>query len=162
MQRWYEETDFWRQAILFWILSCDQSTRETCALDASLWGSVSSHIKWEWRETPTPQGSLQNKWDNMKLSVVSGIGPWQLINFISLLTFLHVFTIHFHLSTHTHTHTHTHLSETAPFLPIRNKPGISLMVQWLRFHTPNAGPGSVLGQETGSHIPQLKYPTCRN
>ena len=30
-------------------------------------------------------------------------------------------------------------------------------VQWLRFHSPNAGgPGSIPGQGTGSHIPQLR------
>ena len=33
----------------------------------------------------------------------------------------------------------------------------SLVVQWLRLHTPNAGsPGSIPGQGTRSHIPQLR------
>ena len=32
----------------------------------------------------------------------------------------------------------------------------SLVVQWLRFPAPDAGgPGSILGQRTGSHTPQL-------
>ena len=35
--------------------------------------------------------------------------------------------------------------------------GTSLVVQWLRLCTPNAGtPGSIPGQGTGSHMPQLK------
>ena len=35
--------------------------------------------------------------------------------------------------------------------------GISLVVQWLRFCTPNAGgPYSVLGQGTRSYMPQLR------
>ena len=34
--------------------------------------------------------------------------------------------------------------------------GISLVVQWLRFHASNAGgTGSIPGLETKSHIPQL-------
>ena len=37
--------------------------------------------------------------------------------------------------------------------------GTSLVVQWLRLHTPNAGdPGSIPGQGTRSHMPQLKIP----
>ena len=39
--------------------------------------------------------------------------------------------------------------------------GTSLVVQWLRFHTPNVGdPGSIPGQGTRSHMPQqrLKIP----
>ena len=33
----------------------------------------------------------------------------------------------------------------------------SLVVQWLRFHAPNAGgPSSIPGQGTSSHMPQLK------
>ena len=37
--------------------------------------------------------------------------------------------------------------------------GTSLVVQWLRLHTPNAGGlGSIPGQGTGSHMPQLKIP----
>ncbi|TEA30390.1 hypothetical protein DBR06_SOUSAS17710012, partial [Sousa chinensis] len=33
----------------------------------------------------------------------------------------------------------------------------SLVVQWLRLHTPNAGGlGSIPGQGTGSHMPQLR------
>ncbi|TEA24199.1 hypothetical protein DBR06_SOUSAS17310001, partial [Sousa chinensis] len=55
----------------------------------------------------------------------------------------------------------------------------SLVVQWLRLHTPNAGgPGSIPGQGTRSHMPQrqqrsrmvqlkipratTKDPTCHN
>ena len=35
--------------------------------------------------------------------------------------------------------------------------GTFLVVQWLTFHTPNAGgPGSIPGQGTRSHKPQLK------
>ncbi|TEA28872.1 hypothetical protein DBR06_SOUSAS4010089, partial [Sousa chinensis] len=35
--------------------------------------------------------------------------------------------------------------------------GTSLVVQWLRLHTPNAGsPGSIPGQGTRSHMPQLR------
>ena len=35
--------------------------------------------------------------------------------------------------------------------------GTSLVIQWLRLHTPNAGdPGSIPGQETGSHMLQLR------
>ena len=36
--------------------------------------------------------------------------------------------------------------------------GTSLVVQWLRLHAPNArgGPGSVPGQRTRSHGPQLR------
>ncbi|TEA41389.1 hypothetical protein DBR06_SOUSAS7910066, partial [Sousa chinensis] len=33
----------------------------------------------------------------------------------------------------------------------------SLMVQWLRLHAPNSeGPGSIPGQRTRSHMPQLR------
>ena len=36
--------------------------------------------------------------------------------------------------------------------------GTSLAVQWLRLHAPNAGgPGSILGPETRSHMPQLRF-----
>ena len=35
--------------------------------------------------------------------------------------------------------------------------GTSLLVQWLRLHTPNVeGPGSIPGQGTRSHMPQLR------
>ncbi|TEA30634.1 hypothetical protein DBR06_SOUSAS4110079, partial [Sousa chinensis] len=35
----------------------------------------------------------------------------------------------------------------------------SLVVQWLRLCSPNAGgPGSIPGQGTRSHMPQLKIP----
>jgi len=35
--------------------------------------------------------------------------------------------------------------------------GISLAIQWLRLHPPNAeGPGSIPGQGTGSHMLQLR------
>ena len=34
--------------------------------------------------------------------------------------------------------------------------GTSLVAQWVRLHTPNAGgPGSIPGQGTRSHLPQL-------
>ena len=43
--------------------------------------------------------------------------------------------------------------------PFKLKPGHAgtfLLVQWLRYHTPNAeGLGSIPGQGTRSHIPQL-------
>ena len=36
------------------------------------------------------------------------------------------------------------------------------MVQWLRLHTPNErDPGSIPGQETGSHMPQLRARTLQ-
>ena len=35
--------------------------------------------------------------------------------------------------------------------------GTSLVVQWLKLHTPNAGgPGSIPGEETRSHMLQLR------
>ena len=34
----------------------------------------------------------------------------------------------------------------------------SLVVQWLRLHSPSAEPGSILGWGTGSHMLQLKIP----
>ena len=41
----------------------------------------------------------------------------------------------------------------------RTKPGTSLLVQWLRLCTPNAGDlGSIPGQGTRSHMAQLKTP----
>ena len=41
--------------------------------------------------------------------------------------------------------------------------GTSLVVQWLRLHAPNAGGlGSIPGQGTGSHMPQLKDPEYHN
>ena len=40
--------------------------------------------------------------------------------------------------------------------------GTSLVVQWLRLHAPNAeGPGSILGQRTRSHMPQLRPGTAK-
>ena len=37
------------------------------------------------------------------------------------------------------------------------RPGTSLVVQWLRLHTPNSGgPGSIPGQGTRSRMPQLR------
>ena len=45
--------------------------------------------------------------------------------------------------------------ESSPF------PGSFLVVQWLRLSTPNAGgPGSIPGQRTRSHVPQLKVPNA--
>ena len=61
-----------------------------------------------------------------------------------------------------------YLSLESPFLPFglpgsglshptEGSPGSSLVVQWLRFHTPNAGGwGSILGQGTRSNMPQLR------
>jgi len=41
--------------------------------------------------------------------------------------------------------------------------GTSLVVQCLRLHAPNArGPGSILGQGTRSHMPQLRPSTAEN
>ena len=41
----------------------------------------------------------------------------------------------------------------------KTKTGTSLLVQWLRLHTPNAGgPGSIPGQGTRSHMLQLNIP----
>ena len=43
----------------------------------------------------------------------------------------------------------------------KNRYRTSLVVQWLRHHTPNAGgPGSFPGQATGSHMLQLKFTGC--
>ena len=40
-----------------------------------------------------------------------------------------------------------------------SKTGTSLVVQWLRLRAPNAGgPGSIPGQGTRSHVPQLSVP----
>ena len=42
-------------------------------------------------------------------------------------------------------------------------PGTSLVVQWLRFHTPNEGGlGSIPGQGIRSHMVQLKIPHAAN
>ncbi|TEA31844.1 hypothetical protein DBR06_SOUSAS8310075, partial [Sousa chinensis] len=39
--------------------------------------------------------------------------------------------------------------------------GTSLVVQQLRLHAPNVGvPGSIPGQGTRSHMPQIKDSTC--
>ena len=41
----------------------------------------------------------------------------------------------------------------------KTKPGTSLVVQWLRLYAPSArDPGSIPGQGTRSHMPQLKIP----
>ena len=41
-------------------------------------------------------------------------------------------------------------------------PGTSLVVQWLRLHAPNAeGQGSIPGQGTRSHMPQLRPSTTK-
>jgi len=46
---------------------------------------------------------------------------------------------------------------------IKTIAGTSLVVQWLRFHVPNArGPGLIPGQGTISHMLQLKDPACHN
>ena len=42
-------------------------------------------------------------------------------------------------------------------ISISNNPGTSLVLQWLRLCAPNAGvSGSIPGQETISHMPQLR------
>ena len=42
-------------------------------------------------------------------------------------------------------------------IPIKKKTGTSLVVQWLRLCAPNAGGlGSIPGQGTRSHMPQLR------
>ena len=44
----------------------------------------------------------------------------------------------------------------SPLVVRNNDSGAFLVVQWLRFHTPNAGgPGSIPGGGTKSHMPQL-------
>ena len=49
------------------------------------------------------------------------------------------------------------LHERSIGLLIENNPGTSLVVQWLRLHTPNAGgSGLIPGQGTRSHMPQLR------
>ena len=46
---------------------------------------------------------------------------------------------------------------------IKVGPGISLVVQWLRLHAPDAGNlGLIPGQGTRSHMLQLKDPVCHN
>ena len=41
----------------------------------------------------------------------------------------------------------------------KKREGTALVIQWLRLHAPNAeGPGSIPGQGTRSHMPQLKIP----
>ena len=55
--------------------------------------------------------------------------------------------------------------------PYKNKPkiiilirfkGTSLVVQWLKLQAPNAGsPGSIPGQGTTSHMPQLRPDTAK-
>ena len=42
---------------------------------------------------------------------------------------------------------------------LKSHRGTSLVVQWLRLHAPNAGSlGSIPGQGTRSHMPQLRVP----
>ena len=49
------------------------------------------------------------------------------------------------------------------FYKLQEIAGTSLVVQWLRLHDPNAGDsGSIPGQGTRSHRPQLKKPTGHN
>ena len=53
-----------------------------------------------------------------------------------------------------HTHTHTMANEGTGVHMVFY--GTSLVVQWLRLQASNAGnPGSIPGQETRSHMPQL-------
>ena len=44
----------------------------------------------------------------------------------------------------------------------KGKPGTSLVLQWIRLHTPSEcrGPGSISGQGTRFHMPQLKIPNA--
>ena len=43
--------------------------------------------------------------------------------------------------------------------PYEREAGTSLVAQWLRLRAPNAGgPGSIPGQGTRAHVPQLKIP----
>ena len=42
-------------------------------------------------------------------------------------------------------------------------PGTSLVIQWLKLHAPKAGGlGSIPGQETRSHMPQLRPSTAKS
>ena len=63
-----------------------------------------------------------------------------------------------------HASGHGHLSCFHLFTIVNNaSTGTSLVVQWLRLCTPNAGgPGSIPGQGTRSHMPQLKEPAGRS
>ena len=46
---------------------------------------------------------------------------------------------------------------------LKSHRGTSLVVQWLRLHAPNARSlGSIPGQGTRSHMPQLRVPRERN
>ena len=57
------------------------------------------------------------------------------------------------------THFPVSLSEQQPVIPLKMNLGSSLVVHWLRLHTPNAGSlGLIPGQ--GSHMQRLKDPAC--
>ena len=59
------------------------------------------------------------------------------------------------------THFPVSLSEQQPVIPLKMNLGSSLVVHWLRLHTPNAGSlGLIPGQ--GSHMQRLKDPACYN
>ena len=48
------------------------------------------------------------------------------------------------------------------YIPFKVITGISLVVQWLRLHAPNAmGPDSIPGQGTRLHMPQLRPGTAK-
>ena len=50
---------------------------------------------------------------------------------------------------------------TAPTTKVHDSETTSLVGQWLRLHSPNAGTGgSISGQDTGFHMPQLQNPPC--
>ena len=54
-------------------------------------------------------------------------------------------------------HPHGRMGEKALQGLLYKGTGTSLMVQWLRLHTPNAGdPGSIPGQGTGAHMAQIR------
>ena len=57
----------------------------------------------------------------------------------------------------------TKISSLGEYLMIsKNFLGTSLVAQWLRFHVPSAGsPGSIPGQGTRSHMPQLRVHTLQ-
>ena len=59
--------------------------------------------------------------------------------------------------THTHTHTHDFICVCVYIYHLILRILHSLVVQWLRLLTPNARvPGLIPGQETRSHMPQLR------
>ena len=52
--------------------------------------------------------------------------------------------------------------ETVSYCALKMKEGTSLLVQQLRLHAPNVGGlGLIPGQETRSHMPQLRHCTAK-